>query len=406
MTNVTLATKQSWQPYWQGNCLPGIKLRYWEWVLAREIIVQLNENPSDTYQIVDNHLDRLEDLLQPLDSPAYINTGFRRLARHYQVKFGRILGMSNIILNARGFASIENIVFNPKIKDKIFDNNEHAMHVVEGRLHFKKCGEKFIKNGVFIGSHPNFGHWLFNHAARLNYVKQEDEKMSYIIQGSASQSQIDLIQALGIESSQIHRTEPGVETVVENLTIPQMPWHRLSKNGVWWSPASVKFLHSKLAANLKLEKNLNHRLFITRQNTRWRRIVNEDALYEIASKFGYERLDPGKISVEQQQELGQKTQFAISPLGANSNFFIFMPSGSFLFELAPPMNCMNVTGKFCDAAGINYQQMFGDPEGQKTLNQIDADYRVDEQSFRAKLEKMHSPIKQFKGWSMDLHGAV
>ena len=83
--------------------------------------MQLNENPSGTFQIVDNHLDSLEDQLRPLDNPACVNDGFRRVERNCQVKFLRILGSSNIILNARGAASISNIFFNPKIRSKIFD---------------------------------------------------------------------------------------------------------------------------------------------------------------------------------------------------------------------------------------------------------------------------------------------
>ena len=38
--------------------------------------------------------------------------------------------------------------------------------------------------------------------------------------------------------------------------------------------------------------------------------------------------------------------------GANSNFFLNLPSGANVIELAPPMDSMNVTGPFAVASGL------------------------------------------------------
>ena len=55
--------------------------------------------------------------------------------------------------------------------------------------------------------------------------------------------------------------------------------------------------------------------------------------------------------------LGKQTKNLISPLGANSNFFINLPKNAKFIELAPPIKQMNVSGSFSNASGIKYLQI-------------------------------------------------
>ena len=154
--------------------------------------------------------------------------------------------MSNVVINADRFSSLNNIVFNPKIKDKIFDSTENRMEIESGRLKFNQGGENYIKNAIFLGSHPNYGHWLFNHLGRLKYIKKITKDTQVIVQGTASQNQIDLLTYFGIEPANIHRTKTGITLNVGHLIIPQIPWHRLDGSGVWWSPSAISYLRNKL----------------------------------------------------------------------------------------------------------------------------------------------------------------
>ena len=57
-------------------------------------------------------------------------------------------------------------------------------------------------------------------------------------------------------------------------------------------------------------------------------------------------LDIGTLNIKEQFELGRQTSCLVTPLGANSNFFLNLPTGANVIELAPPMDSMNVTGPF------------------------------------------------------------
>ena len=255
------------------------------------------------------------------------------------------------------------------------------MEIESGRLKFNQGGENYIKNAIFLGSHPNYGHWLFNHLGRLKYIKKITKDTQVIVQGTASQNQIDLLTYFGIEPANIHRTKTGITLNVGHLIIPQIPWHRLDGSGVWWSPSAISYLSEQIRSNRNANRSSKRRVFITRQNTLWRRVLNEEELFQVAMTLGFELIDIGQMRTDEQIKLGQQTEVLISPLGANSNFFSFMPRSSHMIELAPPMNCMNVTGTFCNAAGISYHQLIGTPVQSNTNQSIDADYYINKHSF-------------------------
>ena len=119
------------------------------------------------------------------------------------------------------------------------------------------------------------------------------------------------------------------------------------------------------------------KIFLSRKNTRWRRLINEEELYERLKPFGFEILDIGTLNIKEQFELGHQTSFLVTPLSANSNFFLNLPSGANIIELAPPMDSMNVTGSFARASGLNFKQIVGTSNNTPGISKIDQDYSVD-----------------------------
>ena len=84
------------------------------------------KNPIDIYDVAPAIKDNQKLLMQSMDVPALCGLAVRRLPQNYVVSDARVLGMSNIILNRDGYASLENICFNPNISDKVIDNKENS----------------------------------------------------------------------------------------------------------------------------------------------------------------------------------------------------------------------------------------------------------------------------------------
>ena len=343
-----------------------------------KISINFVKNPMDVYDPVPSLGDDYHLYLQSMDNSRLCDLAVRRMPQNYRVTDARVLGMSNIILNQNGYASLENICFNPNISDKVIDKEEMSFTAVGKQIEFSTNAETTIDNAVFIGGHWNFGHWLFNHIGRFCFISDELRKdATFLLPTSLTETQIEMLKYFGVESSNMLLIKPGTLVNVRQLLVPQMPWHSISEFGTWWSPGVFKELRKKLGLHTASVTNASRKVLLSRKNTRWRRLVNEDEIYKSLEKFGFEMIDIGTLSIKQQFELGQQTSCLITPLGANSNFFLSLPSGANVIELAPPMEFMNVTGPFATASGLKYKQIVGTANNTPGIPKIDQDYLVD-----------------------------
>ena len=339
--------------------------------------VKVVQDPTSVYEIDHSSKFEISMHMKPLNNPYLANMGYLRRPTNYLVKDARVLGMSNVIANSHGQAALENIVFNPSKLNKVIDPSETNFRFFQDTLQFRSTREIHVGKAVFIGGHHNYGHWLFNHIARLCFVDHLKSDKKYLVPKSMRQSQKDMLFACGIESEDLIFLEYGKTICVEELVIPQMPWHATSNGLTWWTPSCFSQLRSMLGLDDGILSKAKNRVFLTRKNTERRHIINEDEIFSSIKKFGFQRVDIGALSFAEQLELGKKTNILVTPIGANSNFFLNLPLNATVVELAPKMNSMNVTGPFSDATGLKYMQIVGQKNSISKNSGLNEDFFVD-----------------------------
>lgn len=305
---------------------------------------------------------------------------------NYIVENAEIFGMSNIISSSKKLACLNNIVFNPSNFDKVFDDSEVSISYEGGNLIFNTKVLHNLKKGVFIGGHWNFGHWLFNHLARLSFVPAPINDKVFILPANLKNNYRCMLYEIGLKDENLFFIEPGMLVNVEELLIPQMPWFSPMEGVVLWAPGAIQKLRKLLKVSNTRLRDADRKVFLTRKNTRWRRLLNEDEIFEKFEKLGFIRIDAADLNAAEQIELGKKTRFLFSPFGANSNFFINMPSSSMMLEGAPPLSNMNVSGPFSRACGIHYSQIIGKPMIDPLQEEINYDYTIADEDITFAIE--------------------
>lgn len=348
----------------------------------KKIKINLINDPNVAYKKADVENYKEEMNLKPTNSDQLKNF---RIPKNYHVNEAKILGMSNLILNKNHICAINEIVFNARNSDKIFNKNEKSFKYDNKDLYFEAVNEESISKGIFLGAHWNYGHWLYNHLARLYYCQSSYKDCHIIVNNSIDHDKFKIFKYFNIPDENIKILNAGTILNVEQLIIPQMPWHSLNGK-LWWSPNSFKFLRENIGCNEYLNSKCKLNIFITRSSARWRKVVNEMKLFDIVKKYNFQLLDVGALTVDEQIALGKQTRNLISPLGANSNFFINMPIGAKFLELSPPINQMNVGGLFSIASRLNYYQLIGRPEKKENQRELDSDYFIDESEFHKKIK--------------------
>ena len=263
-----------------------------------KISINFAKNPLDVYDAVPSLGNDYHLFLQSMDNSRLCDLAVRRMPQNYRVTDARVLGMSNIILNQNGYASLENICFNPNISDKVIDKEETSFTADGKQIEFSSNAVTSIDNAVFIGGHWNFGHWLFNHIGRFCFISEELRKdTTFLVPTSLTEKQIEMLKYFGVESSNMLLIKPGALVNVGELLVPQMPWHSISEFGTWWSPGVFKELREKLGLHTASVTNATRKILLSRRSTRWRRLVNEDEIYNSLEKFGFEMIDAEEIGI-------------------------------------------------------------------------------------------------------------
>jgi capsular polysaccharide biosynthesis protein len=71
---------------------------------------------------------------------------------------------------------------------------------------------------------------------------------------------------------------------------------------------------------------------------RGRAVTNEAELAEVATDFGFESVDPGSMTQQQQRKLFGEAKVVCGPVGAAMTNILYMPSGSEVICLGPLEN--------------------------------------------------------------------
>ena len=115
-------------------------------------------------------------------------------------------------------------------------------------LYFNIVYEEKIKKGIFLGAHWNYGHWMFNHLARLYYCQLNYKDNVIIVNNSIDNDKFKILKYFNISDDKIKIIKKGTMLNVEKLIIPQMPWHSLNGQ-TWWAPNSFNFIRKQIGSS-------------------------------------------------------------------------------------------------------------------------------------------------------------
>jgi capsular polysaccharide biosynthesis protein len=75
-------------------------------------------------------------------------------------------------------------------------------------------------------------------------------------------------------------------------------------------------------------------VYVSRRRSAFRYVLNEDAVIEVVTRYGFEIVENEGLSFEEQVALYSETRFLIGIIGANLTNVMFMQPGGALLELA------------------------------------------------------------------------
>jgi hypothetical protein len=188
--------------------------------------------------------------------------------------------------------------------------------------------------------HHIYGHWLPEHALKLKKIEKykeiTGEKVKVIVEGDLPKWKSEILSKLGWEEKDIIRWKSKIKRI-KKFVIPSMQEPNY-KDFLW--------LKEKMIAGKKGKAKKEKRLYISRKNYSTRNIVNEEELYQVLQKYGFNIICPENLSATEQALLFSEAEIVVGPNGSGLVNVIYSDSikvmeifGSIIY-LANYVNCL------------------------------------------------------------------
>lgn len=248
---------------------------------------------------------------------------------------GRVLGHSFIPAGEDGSAFIDRCIPN-RLKHLEADASS-VLDIVrlgsEGRILVRAAGTDFHPGRhVLLGSHENIGHWFYFHFGRLRLVDALPElaEAKFVVGDDLRPAAVASLARAGIAEDRVVRIPKGRFAQFEELWVPSLAFGG-TPEAMFWNAGLARYIREKLG--LAFPSAPKRRVFIGRKDARWRHLTNEAQVEAMLAAEGFETVDPGTLTLEEQVALAADIEILVSVFGAGTNLHLFCPERMPLIEL-------------------------------------------------------------------------
>jgi hypothetical protein len=263
----------------------------------------------------------------------YFKTPFKKRFHNPPARYPKILDGGNVALIANGRVWGRNgAIISPDNKliwdvslEYVDSYREHSIFNV-GNLSPVTHHYDTIADLTHVGSN-NYYHWMYETIPKIHLLEQSRiGTNSFILKGENLSFQSETLSYLNIRKENIINTYDNFHIEAENLVVPSQP--------LWPTKWAYDFLRNIFLKEFTNPNFTPKRIYISRNKTR--RILNEDQLIDLISKYGFIKFELENMSVVEQVKLFSGAEFIIAPHGAGLTNLTFSIPGTKVLEIFPP----------------------------------------------------------------------
>lgn len=173
----------------------------------------------------------------------------------------------------------------------------------------------------------NFYHWFSDVLPRIRLYEPVIAQIDYFcVADDVPDNFLAVLPLFGIDMRKIFLVKRDVKVQFDKLYIASLPGSE-GRSAHW----AIEYLRNKLLGNKLSERKIKY--YLKRGNANERHIVNEDEIITFLKREGFEVLDTGSLSIEEQIDKMRLASIVISMHGAALTNLIFTPEGCRIIEI-------------------------------------------------------------------------
>jgi len=181
-----------------------------------------------------------------------------------------------------------------------------------------------------IAGHYYYGHWMLDTLPRLALLERSGIAWDKLVAPQATHFHRDTLRLLGIDANRII-AERDLHIESARLVVPTLPG--LPGNPPRWA---CDFLRDRFLPLAAASTRSDRRIYISREKTRTRHVLNEQELMKALETRGFERVLLEDLSFVDQVRLLHEASAVVSPHGTCLTNLIFCRPGTSVIEIFSP----------------------------------------------------------------------
>ncbi|MGB3511466.1 MAG: tetratricopeptide repeat protein, partial [Microcoleaceae cyanobacterium] len=203
-------------------------------------------------------------------------------------------------------------------------------------------------------------HWMIDTVIRIFLLQKSALKIDkYVFDGCNKRFNQETLKALKISSEQIIKSQFYPHIQAKELVVPSFTAKQDTLRSTKWG---CKFLRNLFLTpeNIAKSSGKPERIYITRKQASWRRVINEQEVVNWLDQFGFIRITLESMSVAEQVSYMVAAKVIISPHGAGLTNLVFCSQGTKVIEFFSPKYVKHTYWEISGFCGLEYYYFIGE----------------------------------------------
>ncbi|NJS42272.1 DUF563 domain-containing protein, partial [Candidatus Gracilibacteria bacterium] len=203
-------------------------------------------------------------------------------------------------------------------------------------------------------------HWMLDVITRFDLLQRAglmETVDKFVVNACDAVYQTETLNTLGIPLDKIIESRCNLHVTADKLIVPSI-FYDGSGAVAKWKCEYLKevFLPDKMLLNA----NYSDRIYISRQQAAYRRIINDDEVISFLEKFGFRTVKLETMSVAEQAACLAAAKVVVAPHGAGLTNLVFCHPGTKVIEIFPPVYVPHCYWMISNLCGLEHYYLIGD----------------------------------------------
>lgn len=204
-------------------------------------------------------------------------------------------------------------------------------------------------------------HWMFDVLPRIELLRRSGIDLEaidkFVFNDFEKPYQRETLKTLGIPEEKIASSDALPQIKADKLVVPCCPFYLGFRTHKW----ACDFLKREFLNGKKTERSpsVSDRIYISRQQAKYRRLINEEEVINFLEKSGFNSLTLESMSVAEQALCLQNAKVVVAPHGSGLTNLVFSNPGTKVIELFSPRYVIDHYWELSNVCGLEHYHLVG-----------------------------------------------